>query len=224
MIAYGRITDADPRWLTIKVPFDPKYVSQHWDEVAVDIPDGRRISPEQRRKAYALMGEIADWAGMEPEDVKLIQKHDFVQKHLEGLHKELFSLSDCDMTTARLFITYLIDFVLEMDVPLRVPLVTLCDDIHKAVYACLKHKKCVICGKPCDLHHVDRVGMGGDRHDMCHIGMEALPLCREHHMEVDQIGDARLCEQYHLTPIAIDARIAKAYRLRTKEGRGDDGA
>ena len=70
MIAYGRITDADPRWLTIKVPYDPKFVRQHWDEVAVDIPDGRRISPEQRRKAYALMGEIADWAGMEPEDVK----------------------------------------------------------------------------------------------------------------------------------------------------------
>lgn len=217
MIAYGRITDADPRWLTIKVPFDPKFVSQHWDEVAVDIPDGRRISPEQRRKAYALMGEIADWAGMEPEDVKLIQKHDFVQKHLEGLHKELFSLSDCDMTTARLFISYLIDFVLEMDVPLRVPLVTLCDDIAKAVYSCLKHKKCVICGKPCDLHHVDRVGMGGDRHDMCHIGMEALPLCREHHREAHDHGDKVLMDKYHLEPVEIDKEIAKVYRL----GRGN---
>lgn len=213
MIVQGRITGADPHGLTIRVPYDPRFVTQHWDEVTVDIPDGRRISPEQRRKAYALMGEIADWAGMTPEDIKLTQKHDFVQKHLEGLHRELFSLSDCDMTTARLFVTYLIDFVLEFDVPLKVPLVTLCDDIHKAVYSCLMHKKCIICGKPCDLHHVDRVGMGRDRHDICHIGMECLPLCREHHQEAHQHGDKVLMDKYHLETVQIDEKIARLYRL-----------
>lgn len=213
MIVQGRITGADPHGLTIRVPYDPRFVTQQWDEVTVDIPDGRRISPEQRRKAYALMGEIADWAGMTPEDIKLTQKHDFVQKHLEGLHRELFSLSDCDMTTARLFVTYLIDFVLEFDVPLKVPLVTLCDDIHKAVYSCLMHKKCIICGKPCDLHHVDRVGMGRDRHDICHIGMECLPLCREHHQEAHQHGDKVLMDKYHLETVQIDEKIARLYRL-----------
>ena len=93
MIVSGRITDANPRTLTIQVPYDPRFVTQQWDEVQVDIPDGRRISPEQRRKIYALMGEIATWAGMDREEVKLTVKHDFVQRHLEGLHKELFSLS-----------------------------------------------------------------------------------------------------------------------------------
>lgn len=213
MIVQGRITDANPNWLTIQVPYNPRFVTQKWDEVAVDIPDGRRISPEQRRKAYALMGEIADWAGMTPEDIKLTQKHDFVQKHLEGLHKELFSLADCDMTTARLFITYLIEFVLEFDVPLRVPLVTLCDDIEKAVYACLRHKKCIVCGKPCDLHHCDKVGMGRDRTDICHIGMECLPLCRDHHREAHDHGDKALMDKYHLVPVEIDKEIARIYKL-----------
>lgn len=213
MIARGRIVDANPRYLTIRVPYDPLFVTQQWDEVQVDIPDGRRISPEQRRKAYALMGEIAAWAGMDPAEVKLTTKHDFVQRHLEGLHRELFSLADCDMTTARRFITYLIDFVLEFDVPLKMPLMDVCDDVQKAVYACLMHQKCVICGAKCELHHVDRVGMGGSRDDMCHIGMECLPLCRDHHREAHQHGDGALMERYHVAPVTIDEKIARLYRL-----------
>lgn len=224
MIVSGRITDANPHTLTIQVAYDPRFVTQKWDEVQVDIPDGRRISPEQRRKAYALMGEIAAWSGSCPDEVKLTVKHDFVQRHLEGLHRELFSLADCDMTTARGFITYLIDFVLEFDVPLRMPLLDVCDDVEKAVYACLMHKRCIICGAPCDLHHVDRIGMGGDRHDVCHLGMECLPLCRVHHQEAHQHGDQALMQRYHVTPVVIDEKISRLYRLgrRPKHEQTDD--
>lgn len=217
MIARGRIESASPQGLVIAVPYDPRFVTQQWDEVEVMIPDGRRISPEQRRKAYAIMGEIANWAGMEPEEVKLTQKHDFVQRHLEGLHKELFSLSDCDMTTAREFITYLIDFILEFDVPLKVPIMDVVDDVQKYVFSCLMHKKCAVCGKKAELHHVDRVGMGNNRNEIMHLGRLCLPLCRDHHIEIDHLGDVRFCERYHIEPVEIDDKIAKLYRLRGKK-------
>lgn len=216
MIARGRIESASQKGLVIVVPYDSRFVTQQWDEVEVMIPDGRRISPEQRRKAYAIMGEIAAWAGMEPDEVKLMQKHDFVQRHLEGLHKELFSLADCDMTTAREFITYLIDFVLEFDVPLNVPIMDVVDDVQKYVYACLMHKKCAVCGKKAELHHVDRVGMGNDRTKIQHIGRRCLPLCREHHMEIDHLGDEGFLQKYHLETVEIDQKISKIYRLRGK--------
>lgn len=218
MITRGRIIGASPQGLVISVPYDPRFVSQMWDEVHVDIPDGRTITPEQRRKAYALMGEIAAWAGMDADEVKMTTKHDFVQRHLDGLHRELFSLSTCDVTTARNYITYLIDFVLEFGVPLKMPLVEVCDDVAKAVYSCLMHKRCVICGKPTELHHVDRVGMGNNRDDICHIGMDCLPLCREHHKEAHDHGDRALMDKYHVEPVTIDEKIARLYRLgrRTK--------
>lgn len=216
MIAKGRIESASPQGLMIRVPYDPRFVTQQWDEVEVMIPDGRRISPDQRRKAYAIMGEIAAWAGMETEEVKLTQKHDFVQKHLEGLHKELFSLSDCDMTTAREFLSYLIDFVLEFDIPLKIPITDVVDDVQKYVYSCLMHKKCAVCGKKAELHHVDRVGMGNNRKEIMHLGRRCLPLCREHHIEIDHLGDERFCERYHIEPVEIDDKIAKLYRLRGK--------
>ena len=216
MITRGRIEKASPDGLMIRVPYDSRYVTQEWDEVEVMIPDGRRISPEQRRKAYALMGEIANWAGMTTEEVKLTHKHDFVQKHLEGLHKQLFSLSDCDVSTARDFITYLIDFVLEFDVPLRVPITDVVDDVQQYVYACLMHKKCAVCGKKAELHHVDRVGMGNNRNEITHTGRRCLPLCREHHIEIDHMRDERFCERYHIEPVEIDEKIFKKYRLRGK--------
>lgn len=117
------------------------------------------------------------------------------------------------MTTARMFITYLIEFVLEFDVPLKMPLTEVCDDILKAVYACLMHKKCIVCGQKTELHHVDRVGMGGNRDDMIHIGMECLPLCSDHHREAHDHGDRALMDKYHLEPIKIDEKIARLYRL-----------
>lgn len=38
--------------------------------VEVLFPDGRQISPEQRRKAYATIGDIADYTGYSPEETK----------------------------------------------------------------------------------------------------------------------------------------------------------
>lgn len=179
----------------------------------VGLPDGRTISPEQRRKAYALLREIAEWSGDYLESVKDATKHDFVRDHLQGLRKELFSLANCDMTTAREYISYLIKLVLTYDVPTHVPLIELCEDIQRYVYACLMHKKCAVCGKTCDLHHVDRVGMGNDRRSMSHIGLRCLPLCRDHHKEAHDHGDDELLVKYHLEPIKIDDKIARMYNL-----------
>ena len=93
-------------------------------------------------------------------------------------------------------------------------------DAHgsKYVYACLVSKKCCICGKPCDLHHVDHVGAGRDREEIIHEGMEVLPLCREHHSEVHVIGWLTFQKKHHLTRgVLLDKHLCKLYRLKRKE-------
>jgi hypothetical protein len=80
---------------------------------------------------------------------------------------------------------------------------------------CLIHKKCVVCGKKADLHHIDTIGMGNDRTEVQHEGRECLSLCREHHQEMHQIGKQEFFEKYHLnTGIKIDKTIMKIYGLR----------
>lgn len=217
-IITGKIIGIDESGITIHAPYAnwERFCLRQYDEVQVGLPDGRQISPEQRKKAYALMGEIAVWSGYTLSQIKMVLKRRFVGETLEALKKELFSLSDCDMTTAREYITFLIDFVLEFDVPVSVPLNTLCDDTERYVYACLTRKKCAVCGKRADLHHVDRVGIGRDRRTINHLGLRALPLCREHHQLIDTISDEEFMEIYHLVPVAIDDKIARVYRLNTK--------
>jgi hypothetical protein len=79
------------------------------------------------------------------------------------------------------------------------------------------NKRCCICGKLADLHHVQSVGSQGYRDKINHIGLEALPLCREHHTLLHSMGNKKFMETYHLQAVEIDKKIAKVYGLNTKE-------
>lgn len=144
-------------------------------------------------------------------------KMEFVFHRLQAMERKMFSLSDVSMSTASEFIDFLIQFCVKNDIPMKISPLEYCEDIAKYIYACLVNKKCCICGKPADLHHVQSVGSQGYRDKINHIGLEALPLCREHHTESHAKGQIEFMKQYHLEPIKIDAKIAKIYKLNTKE-------
>ena len=187
------------------------------DEVLVYWQDSRARTLEQIRKAWALMGEIAEYQGQGKDDVYREQSTAFSLKHLEILQGELFHLSTATVSTARAFINLLVEIIIEYGIPTKEPLYGLCDDIERYVYACLMNKKCAVCGKKTELHHYDHVGMGRNRREIDHIGMRAYPLCREHHEEIHMIGERAFDEKYHLVPIAIDQKIAKKYNLKGAE-------
>jgi len=194
-----------------------------YNNVEIILPDGRRISPEQRRKVYALIGEVAEYVdGIRNagtiESAKRTLKMEFMLSRMEGMERRLFSLSNCDVTTAREFINFLVEFIIENDIPTRVPLIENCEDIERYVYACLMSKKCAVCGRHADLHHCDGgvIGMGGNREKVNHIGRPALPLCREHHTEIHSIGQEDFLRRYILEPVKIDERIADVYRLKAR--------
>lgn len=195
------------------------------NDVTIVWHDGRSITPEQRRKAWALVGEISAAYGYlsagDKEQLNADMKRQFLIQRIDDLTAEAikkFSLGDCDQTTARLYITYLIDFVIEHDIPTKELTTELCEDIEAYVYQCALYNRCAVCRKPADLHHIDRIGMGRNRNDIVHVGMQAITLCRAHHQEAHQHGDNALLDKYHLIPIVIDEKIAKAHKLkRSKE-------
>lgn len=197
------------------------------DQVMVLWHDSRQISPEQRRKAWALVGEIAAFAGYvgsgDREQLNQDMKRKFLIERVDDLTSEAirrFSLSDVDMTTARMYITFLVDFCIEHGVPSKQPLWELADDIEAYVYHCSINQVCAVCRRHAGIHHVDAVGMGRNRNEINHVGMLHLPLCwgvGGHHNELHAIGERAFLEKYHLTPIPIDEKIAKLYKLGKKE-------
>lgn len=196
------------------LPSMERAAARSYQKVQVGFCDSRHISPDQRAKTYALIGEIADWSGDDQQSMKETMKMDFIMNRLQNMQRRMFSLSDVDMNTASEFISYLIDFIIHHGIPTKRPLVELAEDIERYVYACLLHKKCCVCGQSADLHHTDRIGMGNDRTQVAHIGRLALPLCRGHHTEIHGMAEQEFYARYHIGPIRIDKAIAKAYKLK----------
>ena len=199
------------------------------DEVTIVWRDERQISTKQQRKARALIAEIAEFCGYsKPERQQMHEalKELFIQRQRElGLEAEDFSLRDCDMGTASEYITFLIDFVLEYDIPTKIPVWRMAEDIKRYVYKCAVLGICAVCRKPAGIHHVDKVGMGRNRRSIVHVGLRGISLCwgvRSHHAEVEHIGNEAFMEKYALDSVVIDEEIARVYKLRREqEERGE---
>ena len=166
----------------------------HHAEMRFD--DGRTITAEQRRKAYALINAISDFTGYSPEETKSV----FKVMYYAQTGEEHLSLKDCTVTEARLFINILMDYCITEGVQLREPAVNLAEDVSRYLYACLKNRRCAICGKsPADIHHHEKkVGMGNDRNKIDDSNYPKIALCRQHHILAHTMNTEQFNSIYHL--------------------------
>lgn len=161
--------------------------------------DGRHISAEQRKKAYATIRDISDWTGYLPEEMKEILKY----QHMMRTGDAYFSLSNCSMDTAREFINTILEFALENGIPLSDNAIERTDDIGRYLYYCMLHKKCAICGKDGEIHHEDAIGMGNDRTKVDDSSYKKICLCREHHTLAHSLGVIRFRKMYKVYGIVV---------------------
>ncbi len=163
--------------------------------------DGRTIRPDQRKKAYAILGDIIEFTGNAPEYEKEIQKYFYIQRYGEPY----FSLSDCSVSTARDFISYLIDFCFENNIGTRDTLLNNTDDISRYLYSCLANRKCAACNKKAEIHHCSgsKVGMGFNRKNIDNIGRYAIALCRKCHNKAHN-DEKGFFNKYHIYGIKLD--------------------
>lgn len=54
-----------------------------------------------------------------------------------------------------------------------------------------KPSRCLVCNRPAELHHIKTRGAGGGDQPF-----NLIPLDREHHMEVHQIGLSKFADKY----------------------------
>lgn len=179
------------------------------ERVELRLDDGRTISNDQRKKIFAVIRDIGLWNGDEPEYLRGYLTWDFCRKKWI----EPFSLSDVDMTTAREFLTYLIDFCFIHNIPTRDTLLNQTDDIGKYLYLCLAHRKCAICNAKAQVHHVDRIGMGRDREEIVHVGLRAIALCEKHH-DLAHHDEKALFAKHHVYGIKLDEYLCQVLRLK----------
>lgn len=175
------------------------FIDKRIRQTEMRFDDGRSISIDQRKKAYATIRDIADYTGYLPEEQKEWLKY----YHIARTGCEYFSLSDCSMDTAREFINTILEYAIENGVQLSDLAINRTDDIGKYLYYCIKHKKCCICGRPGEIHHVDTIGMGNDRKHVDDTNYRKMCLCRTHHTIVHQRGLEAFERMYKVYGIVV---------------------
>ena len=167
----------------------------------IRLDDGRQISVAQRKKIYATIRDIAGYTGYMPEEEKEWLKY----LHISRTGEAYFSLSTCSMDTAREFINTILEYAIEHGIPLSERGVERADDIGKYLFYCIKHKKCAVCGRDGEIHHVDAIGMGRDRRTVDDSNSRKICLCRTHHTIAHQRGMKAFEQVYHVYGIVIQA-------------------
>ena len=172
-------------------------------EVNIEVVDNRKISDEQRRFIFALCREIAYHIGDDPEYIRMLMQN--YNANLKEI--EIESLSKCSMSYANGLIDTIITFALEKEVPLSKKIIEESEYrfTDGQTYIMALKRICAVCGRRADLHHTTAIGMGANRKKMSHIGLEIIPLCREHHVAAH--SDSQFLEKNHLRPIVVDDKM-----------------
>ena len=180
--------------------------------------DGRIISIEQRKKAYATIRDIADYTGYLPEEQKEWLKYLYIQKTGD----DYISLSDCSMDQAREFINVIIEYAIESGIQLSEQAINRTDDIGKYLYFCIKHKKCAICGQAGEIHHEDAIGMGNDRKTLDDSNHKKICLCRKHHTIAHQMGVERFTKMYKVYGIIVKEESSERKSKESESNRSEE--
>lgn len=199
-------------------PIDHEMIQKQVNTVGLTLYDGRECSADQRKKIFAIIGEISEWCGHDREDLRAY----FRQNFCEDNEVEDFSLSPKNLryankSVARDFISYLIEFCFAWGVPTLDTMLNRTEDIGKYLYACLEYKKCAICNSDGEVHHIDAIGMGRNRQTIIHQGMRAICLCREHHTEAHNLGVNSFNDKYHVYGIRLDKYLCDVLNLGRTE-------
>lgn len=181
--------------------------------VELNVNDGRTITPDQRKKIWALLNDFCRYTGYSLDEAEILFKSLTRSKY----NIEPFSLSDCSVTTGCLMIEAILEFLFDNDIPFQTKTWDSIPDWFPKQMLCIKNKRCVICGKPADIAHYDTVGMGRNRNNINHVGMRIMTLCRIHHDEQHHCmrygKEIDFYKKYHIKPIKVTKEIAKELHL-----------
>lgn len=182
--------------------------------VEVNASDERQITPDQRKKIFALINDFCDYTGDIPKDAEEY----FKARTQMSFGIEYFHLSSCSVTVANYMILTILDYLFEENIPFKLKTwESIPNEFPKQVLA-MKTQTCVICGRPhADLAHYRAVGMGRNRHTIDERKMYFMSLCREHHTEQHKIGINTFIKLHHIKPIKLSDGDLIRFHILTKQ-------
>ena len=181
----------------------------------LDFYEKDSITDLQRKHYFALIGDYTEYTGTPEQAADSYFRYNFMQE--QGLD-EYPSLARNRMkkTMATELITWLIEFMVQNEIPFRKQQFYLTADTSRMLFALTMKRICWITGKPnADIHHATSlVGMGRDRNKHNHLESTFMALSREAHNEIHNIGLTAFMKKYHVRPIKLNKENLKELGIR----------
>lgn len=189
------------------------YYSDDLNNVTGDLvlSDPRKFSPKQRALYRALLNDIWNKTGQDTDSIHEVFKEAY--KCGFGYLISTKDTADTSIEQMNNLIELVIDFMFEYGIPFRKGYELLPRDESYFYYQCLKHRKCVVCGKPADICHVDTVGAGRNRRKIDHSEHRFYAGCRVHHSEEHTIGTQQFLNKYQIMSIKLDVDTRKKLNI-----------
>ena len=166
--------------------------------------DNRVITAQQRKYINALCRDIQRYTGDDTIDqVRYDRKMEFIQKYSLPYFSTSEYNKDCSVELASKFIGYIVDFCLDNDIGLSEPPINYVDDIKRYLIKCLWTRKCALCGKKGQVHHVNAIGAGRNRRKIDHTKHNLMCLCIKHHDESHRQGQETFMKKNHIVGVIL---------------------
>lgn len=182
----------------------------------IEIVDPRKARPAQRKLFFALCNDIQSWAGAPMKDFLKDYFYTAYSIENDGAEISLADNTSNSVSDANRLLDIVVDFVFEWNVPIKESYELLPKNENWFLYQCCKHRECFECGRHADIHHVETIGMGGNRLKVDHTKRRVMALCREHHREIEQIGRSKFSAKYKLPVNGIKLDVETLKKIGVK--------
>jgi len=217
----GKLKSYGSNHMTIDIPegFDIQEIRRKTLDgmLAVDFYEKAKITAEQRKLIFALVGDICQHTGYPDDEMHIKMKYYFMAE--TGC--EVFSLARNKVTKefAATYIEFIIEWCLKENIPFMYREYHLSADINRTLFIYLKYRACFVCGKKnSQIAHVETVGSGRNRNKIDHRNHHFMCLCGEkHHPEQHNIGIDTFMKKHHLAPIKLDEQTIISLGLMSKK-------
>lgn len=180
----------------------------------LDFYEKDSITDLQRKHYFALIGDYTEYTGTPEQAADSYFRYNFMLE--QGLD-EYPSLARNQMkrTVATELITWLIEFMIQNEIPFRKQQFYLTADTSRMLFALTMKRICFVCGEEhSHLHHYDAVQRGRNRNKIDHTKHRFMMLCANHHQEAHNLGNKEFCSKYHLKPIKLDEKSLRELGIR----------
>lgn len=188
-----------------------KYSNGGQPMAELKVSDNRTITVEQRRKIFALIGDIKEWAGFKTNsEMAIVLKSTYIKE----TDADMFSLSDCSVSQAATYIEWILDFCFEHNVGFKTKTWDMLPANYSMIVRCSKKRECILCLNKADMDHTfGLVGIGRNRRKVDNSESYFLPLCRIHHTERHSLGTMTFLNKYHIKPVKLNAQTRKELHI-----------